>query len=282
MNNFNIKILKAELMRALENKLVFSGLANTSFSGDITKKNDKVAFNQLGDIDILNYVNGTGITAQTLTDAQLELIADQDKYFAFQLDTPQYGEYTSPVMAEAMRKAAYSLNSTIDGQFAELYAQAGITGVGTDSVPIDLTSLNVEDTFLQMAELFAEAGIPREIRKVAVIPSWVSTKLTLAGITSKTDNSALYTSGYITTALGWDFIESNNVSKNSTAWDKSRIMCLVPNQTLGYAGAVSGIETASVEDQILKTLVKGRYIYGYKVIRPDMLGTIYADKTAEA
>jgi hypothetical protein len=281
MHNFNLRLLRAGFTKALENKLVFASLANSTFSGEINQKNDTVKLIQLGDIDIGDYVDGTDITNQSLTDAQLELIADQDKYFSYTLDTLEYNNAKSGILNEAARKAAYAANSNVDTFFAAKYAQAGLVN-NTNASPVDLTSLNVEDEFLEMAEKFADAGVPRETRKVAIIPPWVSTKLELAGITSKTNNDEIYARGYVATALGWDFVESNNVSKNSSSWDKTRIMCVVPGQSLGYASAVTDLETTSVEKQIGKTLVKGRFVYGGRVVRPDMTGVIYADKTAEA
>jgi len=281
MHNFNERILRAGFIKALENKLVFSGLANSSFSGEINQKNDIVKLIQLGAIDISSYVDGTDITNQSLTDAALELIADQDKYFAYVLDTLEYNNVKNGILSEAARKAAYASMSNVDARFASLYGDAGIVQ-NTNASPVDMTSLTVEDDFLTMGESFAEAGVSRDQRKVAIIPPWVSTKLALAGISSKTDNSALYGAGFVASALGWDFVESNNISKNSTSWDKSRIMCVVPEQSLGFASAVTAFETAPVEKQIGKTLVKGRFVYGAKVVRPDMTGVLYADKTAEA
>jgi len=281
MHNFNIKILRAQLLRALENKLVFTGLANNSFSGEINQKNDVVKLLQIGDIDINDYTDGTDTTQQTLTDAALEIIADQDKYFDFALDTLEFNNNKSAILAEAMRKAAYAMNNTIDAQFAALYASSGITQ-NTNASPVDMTSLNVEDELLNFAEAFAEAGIPRDTRKALIVPPWVSNKIVLAGIATKTQNDAAFASGYIGTALGWDIVESNNVSKNSSSWDKTRIMGVVPGQSLGYAAAVSTMETKRIEKQIGKTKMQGRLVYGYKVVRPDMTGVLYADKTAEA
>lgn len=280
MDNLKLKIMRAEFTRALENAHVFTSTANTSFSGEINQKNDKVVLNQLGDITINDY-DGTDITSQSLTLAQREIIADQDKYWSFDLDKMDYNNNKDALMSEAMRKAAYAANDTIDAAFAGLYAQAGIT-LYSNTTPVDLTSLNIEDVFLEMAEKFAEAGIAREVRKYATIPPWVNTKLTQAGIAAKTNNDGLYQMGYIGSALGWDFIESNNVSKNSASWDKTRIMCGVYGQSLGYAAAVNDIETTSLENKIGVIRVKGRFIYGKKIVRPDMTGVIYADKTDEA
>lgn len=280
MHNFNEEILRAQLTKALENKAVFTGVANNSFSGEIKQKNDKVKMNQLGNITIGSYTGAT-ISRQTLTDAQVELIASNDNYFAFDLDKLEYANYQSVIMQEAMRKAGYAMNNTIDVAMAGMYAQAGIAR-NTSANPVDMTSLNVEDEFLAMAELFAEAGVPREARKFAIIPPWVSTKLALAGIAAKTQNDQLYAQGYLTNALGWDFIESNNVSKNSSSWDITRIICGVYGESFGYAAAVSDVETFSPEGLIGVQAVKGRYIWGAKIVRPDMTGVLYADKTAEA
>jgi len=284
MHNFNLRILRNSFVKALENKHVFQALANNTFSGEINQKNDVVKLIQMGSIDISSYTDGSSITNQALTNAQLELIADQDKYFAYVLDTLEYNNVKNGILSESARKAAYAANENVDDAFAALYASASITDTSyTNSAPLDMTSLNVEEAFLDMVERFGQAGVPRSTRKVAIIPPWVSTKLAIAGIASKTDNSALYASGYIGTALGLDFVESGNVSMGTASTGaKTRIMVVVPGESLGYASAVSTMETTSVEDQIGKTLVKGRFVYGLKVVRPDMTGVLYADKTAEA
>lgn len=282
MHNFNLRILRAGFVKALQNSLEYTQLANSSFTGEINQKNDAVKLIQLGDIDISTY-DGTNITVQDLTDAQLEIIADQDKYFAYALDTLEFANNVGGILGEASRKAAHAALSTVDLKFASLYADGLITNSSyTNSSPLDMTSLNVEDAMLDMSERFADAGIPRGTRKVAIIPAWVATKMSLASISSKTDNSDVYKTGYIGTALGWDFIESNNVSKNSSSWDKTRIQFVVPNESLGYASAVTKAESTPMELKIGKTLVKGRFVYGAKVVRPDMTGILYADKTAEA
>ena len=121
INNFNLRILRAQLDKALENRLIYTALANNSFSGEINQKGDKVKINQIGDITINDY-DGTDITSQALTDAQREITADQDKYFSFDLDEIDYNNASGAIMTEAMRKAAYATNSNIDLKFASLYA----------------------------------------------------------------------------------------------------------------------------------------------------------------
>lgn len=282
MHNFNLRILKAEFTVGLKNRHVFTALANNSFSGLINQKNDVVKMIQMGPIDINSY-SDSDITDQDLTDAQLEIIADQDNYFSYVLDTLEYANNKNGILNASGVEAAYAMNDTIDKNFAGLYASGLITDTTyTNSSPINLTSLNIEEAMADMNERFLVAGVPAGTRKVSVVPPWVQTKLVLAGVSSKTDNTAIYASGFLGTAFGWDFILSNNISKNSSSWDKTRIMFLVPGQTLGYADAVGVLETTQMEKRIGKTKVKGRHIHGFKMVRPDMGGVLYADKTAEA
>jgi len=282
MHNLNLKILRAGFTKALEDKAVFTGLANNTFTGQINQKNDIVKLVQVGDVDINTYTNGSSITVQSISDAALEIIADQDDYFAYSLDTLEYNNMKSALSAEYARKAAYAANNTIDEYIAALYASAGIVQ-NTNAAPVDMTSLNVADQFLEMGESFAVAGIPRATRKAAIVLPWVTTKLALDASAIKTENAEVYASGYIGTAHGWDFVESNNCSVGTASTGaKTRIMCVVPGESLGYAAAVSTIESQPIEDQIGKTLVKGRFVFGAKVVRPDMTGVLYADKTAEA
>ena len=123
LDNLKLKIMRAEFTKALEKKHVFTSVANNSFTGEINQKNDKVVLNQMGDITINTYA-GTTITSQDLTLAQREIIADQDKYFSFKLDTLDFANDKSKLLAEAMRKAAYAANDDVDTDFAALYAQA--------------------------------------------------------------------------------------------------------------------------------------------------------------
>lgn len=282
MNNFNLTMLKAGFVKELSGVQVFPGLANNEFTGEINKKNDKVKLIQLGNVNVGAYSDSSDITVQDISESALEITADNDDYFAYAKDTAEINDIKSAWYSEAARKSAIAMADNIDIKMAALYTQAGLTISGnTDSACIDVTSLNVEDVCLEMAEVFALAKIPRAVRKAMIVPPWFITKLTNAAINAKTDNTALYQAGYVMTALGWDFIESPNVSKGAADWTQSRIMCVVPGQSLGYAGAVTVIETQQQEKRIGKTQVAGRYVFGYKVVRPDMTGVLYLDKTAE-
>ena len=282
LSNFIPSIWAGNLLSALDKAHVAVSVANREYEGDIKQGGDSVRINQIGDITVGSYTKNTNIsTAQDLQDAQTILTIDQQKYFNFQVDDVDKAQTKPKVMSEAMRKAAYALRDTADTYLLGLYSQAGL-GVGISGgvvSPVDLTSLNVEDTLLQVGETMDGANIPREGR-FGIVPPWVVTKMILAGLTTKTMNDVLWENGKLGKVLGFDILMSNNVSKNSASWDITRNIFGVRGMSLNYAEQILSVEAYRMELRFADA-VKGLHVYGAKW-RADATCVLYADKTAEA
>jgi len=282
LSNFIPSIWAGNLLSALDKAHVAVSVANREYEGDIKQGGDSVRINQIGDITVGSYTKNTNIsTAQDLQDAQTILTIDQQKYFNFQVDDVDKAQTKPKVMSEAMRKAAYALRDTADTYLLGLYSQAGL-GVGISGgvvSPVGLTSLNVEDTLLQVGETMDGANIPREGR-FGIVPPWVVTKMILAGLTTKTMNDVLWENGKLGKVLGFDILMSNNVSKNSASWDITRNIFGVRGMSLNYAEQILSVEAYRMELRFADA-VKGLHVYGAKW-RADATCVLYADKTAEA
>ena len=279
LSNFIPSIWAGNLLSALDKAHVAVSVANREYEGDIKQGGDSVRINQIGDITVGSYTKNTNIsTAQDLQDAQTILTIDQQKYFNFQVDDVDKAQTKPKVMSEAMRKAAYALRDTADTYLLGLYAQAGLA-VGTSGTPIDMTSSNVEDTLLQVGETMDSNNVPREGR-YGIVPPWVVTKMILAGLTTKTMNDILWENGKLGKVLGFDVLMSNNVSKNSTSWDITRMLFGVRGTSLNYAEQILSVEAYRMELRFADA-VKGLHVYGAKW-RADATCVLYADKTAEA
>lgn len=278
LNNFIPEIWSANLIVALRKKHVFASLAQRR-DGEINF-GDRLRISELGHITVSPYVkNSTSITPETLQSAQAWLNIDQANYFAFEVDDVDKAQMNVEVMQAAMSDAAYQLADTMDSYMAGLYADCGLS-VDSNDTPADITSLNVEEKFLEVAEKMDDENIPREGR-FAIIPPWVHIKLVLAGISNLSDNKDVYINGLIGHALGFEFYLSNNVSKNSSNWDKTRIICGVKGKSFGLAEQIKSVEAFRPESSF-SDAVKGLHVYGAKIIRPDMTCVLYADKTAES
>ena len=143
-----------------------------------------------------------------------------------------------------------------------------------------MTSANVEEEILAVAESMDEAGVPRAGR-FGIIAPWVHTKLLLAGISSLSDNVAEWKNGSVGQALGFDMYVSPNVSKNSSSWDITRNIFGIKGKSFTLAEQLKAVNAYRPESSF-EDAVKILYLYGAKIIRPDMTAVLYADKTAEA
>lgn len=254
--------------------LVFKQVVDTTYNGEI-QAGQVLKINEIGDIDISNYTS-TGLNWQDVDDAQRELVIDQKKYFAFNIDDADAAQMNVSVMDGAMQKAAFAMSDTIDQHIAGKYGEAGITNatnLGSAATGLDLYASDMPDLITYMHRYLKENSAMG--RPWCVAPPWFMQLLRYAQITTTgnttfdTPNSpALEGSG---SGMGFDFYESNNVSNDGTDF---RIM-FGTRDAIAYAGQVEKIEAIRREDYF-RDGIKGLYIYGSKVVRPDHLGVIYA------
>ncbi len=280
VDNFIPELWDANFQGALSNAHVFAATANRSYEGMISAFGDTVKVNALNDPSVSTYTkNSTSITVEDLVATQRELKIDQSKYQAFGVDDVDKAQTNADTLAEITRRSAYKFSDTADTFLAGLYAQAAYS-LNSNSSPANVTSLNVEDEILALQEDMDVKKAPQEGRFI-IVPPWLTTKLILAGLTTKTSNDALFANGVFTQIFGFDIIKSNNVSKNSSSWDKTRSIAGIRGQSYAYAEQLLKYEAyrppSSFEDAI-----KALHLYGGKIIRPDMTWVWYADKTAEA
>lgn len=260
----------------VDKALVFPQVVDTSYEGEI-QSGQVLKINEIGDISVNDYTTTGGVTWETLDDAQKELIIDQKKYFAFAIDDADAAQMNVSVMDGAMRKASHAVGDTIDQFIAGKYTEAGIsnaTNLGSASSRKQLYAKDMPDLLTYMMRYLKEANAHGQPWCVA--PPWFMQLLRYAQIT--TGGSQTFDSpsapGLTSDAvygMGFTFYESNNVSTDGTT---TRIM-FGTSDAIAYAGQVSKIEAVRREDYFADG-VKGLYIYGAKVARPDHLGVVYA------
>jgi biopolymer transport protein ExbD len=103
---FRPTIWASKLIVDVDEAFVFANLANRDYQGEITGKGNIVKINEIGSITVNDYTENADITIQTLTGAQKELVIDQAKYFAFNVDDVLAAQANVNVMSAAMQKAA--------------------------------------------------------------------------------------------------------------------------------------------------------------------------------
>jgi len=272
------------LLRRLNDALVYRNVVNMDYQGEITGSGDTVRINEIGPITVNDYTStSTGdLTVQQLTDAQKVLKIDQEKYFAFWLDNVDEAQIKPKVLGDAMTEAAWSIANDIDEYIAALYTDAAIVSAGSKSgatiTGVNITSTNILKYMSVAAQDADEANMPGP--RWMVIPPWLHHKMILAKIVQDTSNSAVLANASIGNFYGFNLYVSNNVTNGTPAADDACVM-------FGYNGSITlAVQVAKTDivepTKAFKKLVKGLVVYGAKVVRPNQLGVMYLDYTAEA
>ena len=273
-------IVSGQLLARLNDALVFARVANTDYQGEITSFGQSVKIVQVGPVSINSYTPGTtaDLTIEQLDVAGQTLSIDQAVSYSFTIEDVDNAQAKAKALNDGITQAAWGLRDNIDAYIAALRTDAAIAVGGTATTGADITSTNVLACFMEAARKLDETNTP-EMGRFAVVAPWLAHKATLAGIVQKTDNDAVFGSGFLGRVYGFDVYKSNNVSAMSGT---DRYPCL-----FGYKGAIS-MATQVLNSEVVRpskqfvTLAKGLVVYGAKVTRPNNLGVLYADYTAEA
>ena len=280
IESFIPEIWSGNLQTRLHNNLVFGGVCNRDYEGDVVD-GDRVRINKLNSMSATAYTpNSSTITAAQLDGAPIFLDINRRYQVSFYVEDLDKKQARGDVVGQATREMAYTLANEMDAYVASLYGQPLIVyGLGTAGTPIDVTSLNVTEYIGLISQKMDEANVPMETRFI-VLPPWLFHKIELADITLNTDNSMTMSAGFRGSFLGLNLFVSNNVSE-ATALTHAGARCI-----FGYSGSFTLAQQLSTVEAFRSTTafrdeVRALNVYGAKCIDPGASGVFRADYTAE-
>jgi len=282
LENFIPEIWSANLLSNLNKELVYasSDVTNTDYEGEIKNAGDTVRINSIGRITVFDYTKNTDMPApEVLTDSQKTLIIDQQKGFNFQVDDIDKAQQNPKVMSEAMKEAAYALADVKDRFLAGFYTGAAAANlIGNDTTPVSITTPSAAYEYLvDMGVLLDEQNIPSEGR-VVTVPSWFEGLLRKDDrfVKSGTDSAAsTLAKGVVGEASGFTVRKSNNVP--NTAGAKYKIQA-THRMARSFAAQIINTEAYRPEKRFADA-VKGLSVYGGKLIRPEAISVLTANRT---
>ena len=280
IDRFIPTIWSTQLLLELRKNLVYGQAAviNTDYQGEISAAGDTVRIHNFGAVNVFDYLKNTDMTGpQTLTDAETTLTIDQAKAFNFQIDDIDRAQQTPKIMAAVMSDAAYRLADVLDQFIAGHYVDAGIT-LGSDATPVVPTKATAYEILVDLGTELSEANVPTAGRWV-VIPPWFYGLLLKDDrfvATGSAQADAVLRNGIMGRAAGFDVYQSNNVPNNAGGAYK---ILASTNVAWSMAQQINGMEAYRPEKRF-GDAVKGLHLYGAKVVRPNTLACLTADKTA--
>ena len=262
MANYNSieKIISAEIIRSNEDNLLANTVCNTTFVGDIKNKGDAVTFVGLNDPSVYDYEGE--LTYEDVNDSATTLYVDQDKAFSFKVKDLEELRSCIGLADSQTRRASYLLRNEADAYVFGLYGDAGTTLTDTT-----VTSDNVLSLVASVKQKLEEQNVPDGCIWI-VVPPFVKAKLLLAGVKFQINNGVHGTGAVgFTDELGCDVYVSNQLA-------------VAGGKTMMLAGSYSAIAYAEqvLETQVIDRMeksfdkaVRGRLVFGAKVIRPKEL-----------
>jgi len=264
IENFMPKLWDAGIQYSLRKSLVFAALTNREYEGQL-RYGKSIYINQVGAITANSYTRAGTVTYETPTSAQMELLIDQQKYFAFQIDDLDNVQTNPKLQAGYIQEASYALADAIDQHLAGLYTSAGLS-VSAATVSAGNALVNLSDFQLAMDV----GNVPSQGRFFIARPWYIQDLVQAAtgvvghtGVPKVFDGSPL-AMGYVGELNGFTLIKSNNVTNTQPmAFTRDAIAFVMQYQ---------GTE-ALRRDTYMATAVRGVQLYGSKVVRPDKVCT---------
>lgn len=281
LDYFKPTLWSRQFINNMDRVHVFKNIVTTRYEGELSF-GQALKINEIGDIDVSDYAATGGVTWQDIDDASQTLVIDQKKYFAFAVDDVDKAQMNVDVMNGAMAKAAHTVSNTVDTHLAGRYTQAALStsnlGSSGSSQAIYAASGGHDGVLgvISNMNLYMNSGdVPVDGRWAVVDPTFAAYMKYASlvddiagGIKQMPDGR--FVPGYIGSIYGINFFMSNNVSNNGTQY---RIM-FGSSDALAYVGQLAEIKAVEREDYFADGM-KGLYIYGSKVVRPDHLGCAF-------
>jgi hypothetical protein len=276
---FRPEIWSARLLVALRQNLVYSAFINRDYEGEIADAGDTVRITSVGRPTIKTYVpNSTTITFDQVTDSQRTLVVDQADYFAFAVDDVDKRQALGGVMAQEMDEAAFAEANKIDLYLSSFYTSIQTANqVGAVSVSRATPNQAYDNVLVPLKVKLDQANVPTQGRTIAISPDLHGLFLRDNRFVANASNnvsSALQT-GLVGQAAGFDIVLSNQTPTTGS----DSVVIAGNNRAITFAEQIAHVEALRPQSNF-SDAVKGLFLYGAKVIRPDSLASALVTVTA--
>jgi hypothetical protein len=280
-----------KLLVKFYDKTILSVITNTDYEGMIKKQGDTVYIRERPDMTIRDYVKGQTLVNEQPEATSTTLLIDKGKYWSFVTeDLDKVQTDIKNFISEWTDDAAEQLKIVIDTDvLGNIYSDAsaanqGLTAgrksgdivLGVAGTPFGVDKTNILDKIVDCGVVLDEQNVP-ETGRFMIITPWMAgliKKSDLKDASLTGDSTSVMRTGLLGTIDRFTLYYSNLLSGNTT----DGVYCL-----FGHEVATT-FATQLVENKVLDNpngfgmLHRGLQVYGYKVCKPEALGTLLASK----
>lgn len=277
IKNFIPTIWSTKILQHMRDNLVYAGLVNRDYEGEITRRGSSVEVSMPGEVTIKDMPTRTHGDTKAIREIdapegmemqKVTLLIDQEKYFNFGVDDVDKVQMNLDLMNSYTESASYGFQSTIEKHIAGIMAKEAKLVLGSDEQPVALTSENIYKQLIKMKVGLDKANVP-PIGRFVVLPPEAEgllledNKFVYVGTSSSEDSLK---NGKVFRACGFDIAISNNVPVNENKYK------IIATYKGSITFALQLLETKAYSpEKGFGDALKGLVVFGAKVVRPNKI-----------
>lgn len=276
--NWPSEIFSKKCQAKFYKNTVLNDIANHDWEGEIKAAGNKVIIRAEPDVAVQKYT-GT-ITYQTLPTSSIELLIDQEDYYAFKLDSVTKHQSNIEIMDKASADASKKMKISVDAQvLGTAYADIPVANQLNGGVKVQLTKDNILDFIVDAGTVLDENDVPEEGRWM-VLPPWACgliKKSDLKDASIAGDGTSIMRNGRLGMIDRFTIYHSNSVAVvNDGTHDVAQIMAGTKH-FVSFASQFTESRSMELENEF-GTGVSGLMVWGMKVTKPEAAVLIKAYK----
>lgn len=281
-------IYSAKVMADYRDRTVLTKITNTDFEGEIKKYGDTVYIRKDPTLTVRDYRKGQVLVNEQPESTATSLLIDKGKYWSFvSFDLDDKQTDLKGCLSRWAEDGSYQISKAIDTEVLAHIpsnvssSNCGITAgvkssafdLGTDGDPVTVNKANVLELLVDCGTVLDEQNVPAEGRFMVISPR-------IAGLISKSDLKNASLTGDAKSVLRTGFL--GEIARFSL-YQSNLLAAGVSSTTSTYC--IFGVKSATtfatqmVASKIVDDpngfgkLHRGLNVYGYKVVRPEGVGT---------
>jgi hypothetical protein len=272
---------------------VIPAISNTEYEGDIKDFGDQVNIRSTPDITISNYVKHGTLAVQKPLPAITLLEINKGKYWNFIADDVDYKQSNYAFVDDWTRDASEQVKISVDTDILAAInsdasadnvndtagVRSGSINMGKTGTPVTLSKSNVLDYLVDAGTVLDEQDVPESDRWM-VLPPWACGLIKQSDLRDASlsgDNTSILRNGRLGMIDRFTLYNSNLLETVTDGANTVTNILFGHKSALTFAGQFVKNENLRAESHF-GTLYRGLKVYGYKVIKPEALGVLYAKK----
>ena len=294
-SGFIPSIWSGKLVEKLYARTAFAEVSNTLYEGSIKGAGDTVQIRTTPSIVINDYEIGGGLTYEKPVSDKVELQIDQAKSFSFEVNDVDAYQADIKLMEGWSDDAGQQMKIAIDKDIsAYAYTEAaaenagatagvesGSLNLGVAGTPVAITKTNILDTLVDCGTALDEQNVPDEGRYI-MLPAWMNGMLKKSDLRDASimgDATSAFRNGKIGMLDRFSVYVNNNMSTVTDGGTGNQATNVIfgHKKALTFASQMTNMETLPNPSDFGK-LIRGLNVYGRKVIDPNAIGHLYAER----